>query len=43
MNISLFITCLVDQFFPQVGVTMVDVLTRLNVEVAFNSTQTCCG
>ena len=43
MKISLFITCLVDQFFPQVGVAMVDVLTRLGVQVAFNSTQTCCG
>ena len=43
MKISLFITCLIDQFFPQVGLAMVDVLTRLNVEVAFNPMQTCCG
>ena len=43
MRISFFITCLVDQLFPQVGVAMVDVLRRLDVEVAFNPTQTCCG
>jgi len=43
MKASLFITCLVDQLFPQVGVSMVEVLRRLGVEVDFPEAQTCCG
>jgi L-lactate dehydrogenase complex protein LldE len=43
MKVSIFITCLVDQMFPQVGASMVDLLTRLGVEVSFNQEQTCCG
>jgi L-lactate dehydrogenase complex protein LldE len=43
MRASIFITCLVDQFFPQVGVSMVNVLRRLGVEVDFSPQQTCCG
>lgn len=43
MKVALFVTCLVDQFFPQVGVSMVRVLRRLGVEVDFNPLQTCCG
>ena len=43
MKVSLFITCLVDQFAPSVGVAMIDVLTKLGVEVTFNPAQTCCG
>ncbi|MBI4312416.1 MAG: (Fe-S)-binding protein [Chloroflexi bacterium] len=40
---SLFVTCLVDQFFPQVGVSTVNVLRRLGVQVDFPAGQTCCG
>jgi L-lactate dehydrogenase complex protein LldE len=43
MKVSLFITCLVDQLFPQVGVDMVTVLRRLGVSVDFPEAQTCCG
>src|SRR5581483_1231000 len=43
MNVSLFITCLIDQLFPQVGVSMVELLRRLGVEVNFPEAQTCCG
>src|SRR5690348_2542986 len=43
MNVSIFITCVVDQFFPQVGWAMVRVLSRLGVAVRFNPDQTCCG
>jgi L-lactate dehydrogenase complex protein LldE len=43
MKVSLFITCLVDQLFPQVGVSMVEVLRRLGVEMDFPEAQTCCG
>src|SRR5258708_36853230 len=43
MRVSLFITCLVDQMFPDVGEAMVVTLRRLGVEVSFNEGQTCCG
>ncbi|HWP92768.1 MAG TPA: (Fe-S)-binding protein [Thermodesulfobacteriota bacterium] len=42
-KVSLFITCLVDNFFPQVGESMVKVLRKLGVEVDFPVDQTCCG
>ena len=42
-RVALFITCLGDQFFPQVGESVVRILRRLGVEVTFNPTQTCCG
>jgi L-lactate dehydrogenase complex protein LldE len=43
MRVSLFITCLIDQFAPQVGVSMTGVLRRLGIEVDFPEAQTCCG
>jgi len=42
-NVQLFITCLVDTFFPEVGESMVDVLHRAGITVEFPSGQTCCG
>ena len=43
MRVSLFITCLVDQLYPEVGEAMVATLRRLSVDVTFNEAQTCCG
>ena len=43
MKVSLFVTCIVDQLYPQVGMAMFKLLTRLGVEVTFNAQQTCCG
>lgn len=43
VRVSLFITCLADQVFPEVGVSMVRVLRRLGCEVDFNPQQSCCG
>jgi L-lactate dehydrogenase complex protein LldE len=43
IRVSLFVTCLGDQFFPEVGECAVKVLERLGVEVIFNPAQTCCG
>ena len=42
-NASLFATCIVDQLFPQVGVSVVRVLRRLGIQVDFPLDQTCCG
>ena len=40
---SLFVTCIVDQFYPEVGESTVRVLRRLGVDLDFPSSQTCCG
>ncbi|MFQ5521673.1 MAG: (Fe-S)-binding protein, partial [Candidatus Methylomirabilia bacterium] len=40
---SIFVTCLVDTFYPDVGVAMVHLLKRLGVAVDFPANQTCCG
>lgn len=43
MKVSLFVTCLTDMFFPEVGVAVVNLLQRQGVEVEFPEAQTCCG
>lgn len=43
MKVSLFVTCLVDRFFPQVGLSTVKILERFGVKVDFDYSQTCCG
>jgi L-lactate dehydrogenase complex protein LldE len=43
VRIALFITCLADGLFPQVGQATVRLLERLGHEVAFPAGQTCCG
>jgi L-lactate dehydrogenase complex protein LldE len=40
---SLFVTCIIDQFYPEVGESAVRVLRRLGVDVDFPKGQTCCG
>ena len=43
MRVSLFVTCLVDQLWPSVGASAVEVLRRAGCEVEFDQRQTCCG
>ena len=43
MRVALFIPCFIDQLFPTVGIAVVKVLRRLNVEVDYPAAQTCCG
>ena len=43
LRIALFITCLTDTLYPQVGRATVRVLERLGHEVVFPEDQTCCG
>jgi L-lactate dehydrogenase complex protein LldE len=43
MRVSLFVTCLVDQFWPSVGTSSVEVLRRAGCEVEFDPRQTCCS
>jgi L-lactate dehydrogenase complex protein LldE len=43
MRTTLFITCLADALFPDVGKATVRVLERLGEDVEFPAEQTCCG
>ena len=43
MKVALFVTCLGDVLFPDVGRATVTVLERLGHEVVFPQAQTCCG
>src|SRR5215467_381103 len=43
MRVGLFITCVNDTLFPNVGKATVAVLERLGVDVEFPAEQTCCG
>lgn len=43
MRIALFVTCLADTLYPEVGKATVHLLERLGHEVAFPRAQTCCG
>jgi L-lactate dehydrogenase complex protein LldE len=43
VRIGLFVTCLVDALFPDVGKATVALLERLGHEVVFPAGQTCCG
>ncbi len=42
-RVSLFVTCVIDQIFPQVGIAVTQVLERLGYQVDFPPAQTCCG
>jgi len=42
-TIALFVTCMVDQIMPEVGVATARLLRRLGYEVVFPEAQTCCG
>ncbi|MBO0776933.1 MAG: (Fe-S)-binding protein [Actinobacteria bacterium] len=43
MRIALFVTCLGDTLFPEVGKATVRLLERLGHDVVFPQAQTCCG
>jgi L-lactate dehydrogenase complex protein LldE len=42
-RVSLFVTCIVDQVFPDVGLAMARVLEDLGYRLDFPPDQTCCG
>jgi L-lactate dehydrogenase complex protein LldE len=43
LNVALFITCLTDQFYPQVGIAVTKILEHYGCHVSFPAAQTCCG
>src|SRR6266540_174229 len=42
-RVSLFVTCLVDLLYPEVGEATVALLREAGCEVDFPTSQTCCG
>lgn len=42
-RLALFVTCLVDQFMPEIGVATVRLLRRAGYQMDFPVQQTCCG
>ena len=43
MKVALFVTCLVDQLWSNIGTSCVAVLRQVGCEVEFDDRQTCCG
>jgi L-lactate dehydrogenase complex protein LldE len=43
IRVSMFVTCVVDQLFPDVGIAMADVLEQVGCRIDFPEAQTCCG
>jgi L-lactate dehydrogenase complex protein LldE len=41
--VALFVTCMVDTLYPDVGMASVDLLEQQGIEVVFPFDQTCCG
>ncbi len=41
--VNLFITCLVDTFYPQTAQSIIDIFSRLGIDVFIPPGQTCCG
>jgi len=42
-RVALFVTCMVDMMYPEVGMATVELLERHGIEVIFPPEQTCCG
>ncbi|MCM2371121.1 (Fe-S)-binding protein [Aporhodopirellula aestuarii] len=43
MNVALFVPCYIDQFFPDVAISTLELLESQGVSVSFPEFQTCCG
>jgi L-lactate dehydrogenase complex protein LldE len=42
-TVSLFIPCLVDQVYPEIGLAMAKILKHFGYQLKYNNQQTCCG
>lgn len=43
MKVALFVPCYIDQFYPQVAISTLELLKKLGCNVEFPLNQTCCG
>lgn len=42
-TVQLFITCILDTLYPEIGKSVIEVLQRTGVKIQFPAGQTCCG
>lgn len=42
-KVAIFVPCYIDQFYPHVAQSMVEILDRLGIPIHFPPEQTCCG
>ena len=42
-TVQLFVTCLVDTFYPETAEAIINILNNLGIDVDFPLAQTCCG
>ncbi len=42
-TVQLFITCILDTFYPEIGQAVIKVIERAGVKVSIPKNQTCCG
>ena len=42
-KVQLFHTCIINEVYPEVGMSVVNILERLGVAVEVPAAQTCCG
>ncbi len=42
-HVSVFIPCLVDQVYPEMGIAMIKLLRSFGYEIFYHKEQTCCG
>lgn len=42
-SVSLFIPCIVEQVYPQIGLDMAKIIRHLGFPLTYHSSQTCCG
>ena len=42
-ELQLFVTCLIDSLFPEVGESTLEILSRAGAKIHFPKGQTCCG
>ena len=43
MTVDLFVSCVIDQFYPMTAMNTMKLLKAAGVEVEYNPEQTCCG
>lgn len=43
MTVDLFVSCVIDQFYPMTAMNVLKLLQACNVDVEYNPEQTCCG
>jgi len=43
MTVNLFVSCIIDQFYPMTAMNTMKLLRAAGVEVEYNPEQTCCG